>query len=271
MTTLRSNTVVRKRFQNPIQRRFEKHAHKYENAQLSDRATYKGIGIKCGFFALFLLVGIALSKVLSSAHVLGTLASVFNVQSGFIMFISVVAGFVLMLISSILAGRGKTMTIIFGSLFCTSIGFMLTNSASLSTKYSNHIMLALIITVGIFLALFVSFTSGMIKVTDKFKSIVFTIFMGMIFSTVLVFISTFIPATHNIGTFILNNSLIGIGFSAVYLVIACCYLIFSFDGVKKLVDQGMHKDAEWTGAFSIVFSLIWIFIEVLSILNKVNR
>lgn len=257
------------RMKNPVMKHLEKYA---DSTNTTDtRATYAGIGRKCGIFGLFILLGIALSKLFTSTPIVNTIATQFSQDPGFITFIAVITGFVVMIISSILAGRGKMLTIIFGSLFCTSIGFMLTSIASYNVKYSNHIMLALIITAGIFMAMMVTFTSGLIKVTNKMKSTVFTIFLGMIFTCVLVFISGFIPAMHGLTNFLHNNTLFGIGFSFAFLVIACFYLLFSFDGVKKIVENGVEKDAEWVGAYSIVFSTIWIFIEVLSILSRVDR
>lgn len=268
-----TNNRKTKDFRNPYLKRLERF-EKYSNIEATEgakKASYAGVGLKCGFFALFIFAGIFLSYLLTSCGLVNNLADTFAVDMHIILLIALAAGFVFMIVSGVLAGRGKVLTIIFGSIFCTTIGFTVSTIAAFVPKYGYHVMLALVLTAAIFFALLITFVTGIIKVTNKFKSIVSTVFFGLFITAALLFVSSLIPATRELSMFVLSNSLFSIGFTVCFIVIASCYLIFSFDGVKKIVENGVHKDAEWVGAFSVVFSVIWLFLEILSLLNKVDR
>lgn len=273
MASFTTKTKTKKDFRNPYIKRLERF-EKYTNIETTDsskKASYAGVGLKCGFFALFIFLGIFISYMLTSSGFVNGLSQSLAVDMHIVLLIALAAGLVFMIISGILAGRGKVLTIIFGSIFCTTIGFTVTTIATFVPKYGNHVMLALVLTAAIFFALLFTFVTGIIKVTNKFKSIVSTAFFGLIITALILFVSSFIPATRELSMFVLSNSLFSIGFTVCFIVIASCYLVFSFDGVKKVVENGVHKDAEWVAAFSVVFAVIWLFIEILSLLNKVDR
>jgi uncharacterized YccA/Bax inhibitor family protein len=60
----------------------------------------------------------------------------------------------------------------------------------------------------------------------------------------------------------------GIGFSLVVVVIAALNLILDFDFIEKGVQQQAPKYMEWYGGFSLLVTLIWMYLEILRLLAK---
>jgi uncharacterized YccA/Bax inhibitor family protein len=74
------------------------------------------------------------------------------------------------------------------------------------------------------------------------------------------------------GTYGVNGSgLIGIGFSLLVVGIAALNLVLDFDFIEKGVQVGAPKYMEWYGAFGIMVTLIWLYLEILNLLAKMNR
>ena len=67
-----------------------------------------------------------------------------------------------------------------------------------------------------------------------------------------------------------NGSLMSIGFSLVIVVIAALNLVMDFDFIERGVEQGAPKYMEWYGAFGLMVTLIWLYLEILRLLSKLN-
>ena len=70
--------------------------------------------------------------------------------------------------------------------------------------------------------------------------------------------------------FIFTSSSIGIGFSLVVVAIAALNLILDFDFIEKANERGMDKSFEWYGAFGLMVTLVWLYIEILNLLAKLR-
>lgn len=71
--------------------------------------------------------------------------------------------------------------------------------------------------------------------------------------------------------FIHGSGMMGIGFSLVVVGIAALNLILDFHIIEEGEKQGVHKYMEWYGAFALMVTLIWLYIEILRLLAKLNR
>ena len=74
----------------------------------------------------------------------------------------------------------------------------------------------------------------------------------------------------NIG-FIHSNGLLGIGFSVFVIIIASLNLVLDFDLIEKGADVGAPKYMEWYGAFALIVTLVWLYLEILRLLAKLRR
>ena len=70
--------------------------------------------------------------------------------------------------------------------------------------------------------------------------------------------------------FIHDNGILGIGFSLVVVAIAALNLVLDFDYIEQGAEQGAPKYLEWYGAFSLMVTLIWLYLEILRLLSKLR-
>ena len=72
-----------------------------------------------------------------------------------------------------------------------------------------------------------------------------------------------IPYIHDAGP-------IGIGFSLVVVVIAALNLVLDFDFIEQAAERGAPKYLEWYGAFALMVTLVWLYMEILRLLSKLR-
>ena len=66
------------------------------------------------------------------------------------------------------------------------------------------------------------------------------------------------------------GSLMRIGFSLFVVVIASLNLVLDFDFIEEAAENGAPKYMEWYGAFGLLVTLIWLYLEILRLLAKLN-
>ena len=138
-------------------------------------------------------------------------------------------------------------------------------SAFFEAMYPGLVMRAVALTFGVFLIMLFLFRSGTIRATGKFK-------MGIIAATggiALVYFVSFIAGMFGANlNFLYGGGTIGIGFSLVVVVIAALNLILDFDMIEQGSRAGAPKFMEWYGAFGLMVTLIWLYLEILRLLSK---
>jgi len=129
------------------------------------------------------------------------------------------------------------------------------------------VLQAVALTFGTFFALLLAYTSGLIKATENFKLGVVAatggIFVAYMLSFVLGFFGVEVPLIHSSG-------LMGIGFSVFVIIIAALNLVLDFDFIENGAERGAPKYMEWYGAFGLLVTLVWLYIEFLRLLMKLN-
>ncbi len=134
--------------------------------------------------------------------------------------------------------------------------------------YEGIVFTAIALTMGIFAAMLFTYRSGLIEVTQKFR-------MGVVAATggiFLVYIASFV-----LGFFGINLSLIsgtgtwGIGFSLLIIIIASLNLVLDFDLIDRGAEAGAPKYFEWYTAFGLIVTLVWLYVEILRLLGKLQR
>jgi len=143
-------------------------------------------------------------------------------------------------------------------------------SAVFELRYPGIAIQAVGLTFGTLFAMLFLYRSGTIKVTDKFRMGVFAATGGIALFYFLEIILGFFHINFG-GTFGVNGSgLIGIGFSLLVVGIAALNLVLDFDFIEKGVQYGAPKYMEWYGAFGIIVTLVWLYLEMLRLLSKLN-
>jgi len=128
---------------------------------------------------------------------------------------------------------------------------------------------AIFLTFGILGALLLAYKTGVIKPTENFKLGVFAATGGI---AIMYFIS-FIMSFFGSGMAILstnNTSMMSIGFSLFIVIIASLNLVLDFDFIEEGAEKGAPKYMEWYGAFGLLVTLIWLYLEILRLLAKLQ-
>ena len=133
--------------------------------------------------------------------------------------------------------------------------------------YPGIVNQAVMLTFGTLGALLLAYRSGLIKATENFKLGVVAatggIFFVYLISWVLSWFSVSVPLIH-------SNSNMSILFSIGVVVIAALHLVLDFDFIEEGSEKGAPKYMEWYGAFGLLVTLIWLYLEILRLLAKLS-
>ena len=138
-------------------------------------------------------------------------------------------------------------------------------SAIFESMYNGIVMRAVALTLAVFLAMLFLYRSGIIKVTEKFKMGIFAATAGIAVVYLVSFIGGFFGMEFS---FLHGNSNFSIGFSLVVVAIAALNLVLDFSFIENAVESGAPKHMEWYGAFGLMVTLIWLYLEILRLLSK---
>lgn len=147
-------------------------------------------------------------------------------------------------------------------------GFFLGAISSIfEARFPGIVIQAVMLTFGTLFALLAAYRTGLIKATENFK-------LGVVAATggiALVYLASIVLRLFNIEIpFIHQSGIIGIGFSLFVVVVAALNLVLDFDFIESGVEQGAPKYMEWYGAFGLMVTLVWLYIEFLRLLSKLQ-
>lgn len=129
----------------------------------------------------------------------------------------------------------------------------------------NIITQAVTITFGVVIAMFLLYKFRIIRATETFKSVVITATVGLfvfyLLAMVLRMFGIDIPFIHEGGTF-------GIVFSLIVVGLAALNLILDFDMIEQGANRQAPKYMEWYGAFGLLVTIVWLYLEILRLLSK---
>lgn len=136
------------------------------------------------------------------------------------------------------------------------------------TQYPGIVQNAIMLTFAVMALMLYVYASGIIKVTDKLKKGIMVatgaIFLVYLVGFVMSFFGSSIPMIHGAGP-------IGIGFSLVVVGIASFNLLMDFDFIEKAAgSRTAPKYMEWFAAFGLMVTLVWLYLEILRLLSKLN-
>ena len=129
---------------------------------------------------------------------------------------------------------------------------------------------AIMLTLGILFALLFAYKTKIIRATENFKLGVFAATAGI----GIVYLVSFFMGMFGSGALPVmdptNSSMLSIGFSLFVVVIASLNLVMDFDFIENGAANGAPKYMEWYGAFGLLVTLIWLYLEILRLLAKLS-
>ncbi|MDX9910694.1 MAG: Bax inhibitor-1/YccA family protein [Phycisphaerales bacterium] len=131
------------------------------------------------------------------------------------------------------------------------------------------VLQALGLTFGIFAMLLVGYASGLVRLGGVAARVVITATAGVCFFYLASFVASLF-GFHGMRSVIWDNSPIGIGFSAVVVVLASLNLVLNFQMIDEGQRQGMPRYMEWYGAYGLLVTVVWLYLEILRLLAKLQ-
>jgi len=129
---------------------------------------------------------------------------------------------------------------------------------------------AIMLTLGILFALLFAYKSKIIKATENFKLGIFAATAGI----GIVYLISFLMSMFGSGGLPVmnpaNSSMLSVGFSLFVVIIASLNLVMDFDFIETGAANGAPKYMEWYGAFGLMVTLIWLYLEILRLLAKLS-
>jgi len=205
---------------------------------------------------------IGLSLLMLSAYYTYSNAIMSYIMIGFI------GGFILALVTIFKKEWAPTTVPIYAVLEGLALG-------GISKMYANAfepgiVPQAIMLTLGIMFALLFAYKSKIIQATENFKLGVFAATAGI----GIVYLISFLMSLFGGGGLPVmnpaNSSMLSIGFSLFVVVIASLNLVMDFDFIEEGAKRGAPKYMEWYGAFGLLVTLIWLYLEILRLLAKLN-
>jgi uncharacterized YccA/Bax inhibitor family protein len=180
------------------------------------------------------------------------------------MMIGSIGGFILALVTIF----KKSWAPVTAPLYAAAEGLALGSiSAMFEVRYHGIAFQAMALTFGVLAVMLVAYKTKAIRATEGFK-------LGVIAATgaiALVYLLSMVLGMFGVHMgFMYSSGPLGIGISLVVVVIAALNLVLDFDVVEQGVRAGAPKYMEWYGAFGILVTLVWLYLEILRLLAKLN-
>ncbi|MFT3851596.1 MAG: Bax inhibitor-1/YccA family protein [Ilumatobacteraceae bacterium] len=189
------------------------------------------------------------------------------------------SSFPMLAIVAILVGFGCAIAVHFkplmakylGPVYALAYGFFLGVISRAYEEFQNGIVVQAIgATLGVFAVMLVLYKTRILKVTDRFKRIVITATIGLMAFYFVSFMIFLFTGGRSGSSFLNSTSLLSIGFSILAAGLAAMMLAIDFDFIEKGAAAGLPKGMEWYAAFGLTTTLVWLYLEMLRLLSKLQ-
>ena len=129
---------------------------------------------------------------------------------------------------------------------------------------------ALLLTVAVVAAMSWLYTSGKVRVCGKFRTVLYSLVIGSIAFGVITFLGSLIPFTRPYVQGIFQNPAVAIGLDLLGILLASLFLISDFSAIDECVKEGYPKEYEWSAAFGLVFTVLWLYLRILELIIRLT-
>ncbi len=256
---------------NPVLSRLSK----IDERAVSDTAAYRGIAVKTTYFLILTVIGMIAQLLVRSAFVNEPVWQTIQIYEKFTL--SLTQSEAVILIAVLIGGFVAELLGIFvrstipvtGSLYSLGQGYLISFLVFSVLKGYEYLGLeALLITVAVIAVMSWLYSAGIIKVNKKFHTVLLSLLLGSVAFGLFTFIGSLIPATRPYVQSMMQNTVLAIGVDVLGIVIASLFLISDFAMVDTCVKEGYPKKYEWSAAFGLVFTVIWLYLKILDLIIR---
>jgi uncharacterized YccA/Bax inhibitor family protein len=142
-------------------------------------------------------------------------------------------------------------------------------SSFFNQAYPGIVMQAVGLTFSVGIGMYFLYAMRIIRATEKFKSVLITATVGIaLFYFAIMILRMFSVNIDQTMPFVNGGGMFGIGFSLLIVAIAALNLILDFDMIEQGAEMGAPKYMEWYGAFGLMVTFVWLYLEILRLLSK---
>ena len=170
---------------------------------------------------------------------------------------------------AILTAFRPQLAIITGPLYALSMGVAVgTISRLYEAQFEGIVLQAIMATAAVFFVMLVLFVTRTIKVTNRLRGVI----IGATLGIMLFYLASFVLSLFSVGIpLVWDSGPVGIGFSLLIVGIAAFNLMLDFDLIERGVQARAPKFMEWFGAFALMVTIIWLYIEILRLIGKTRN
>ena len=140
-------------------------------------------------------------------------------------------------------------------------------SKAFESQWDGIVFQAILATIAVFFATLALYVFGVVKVTRKFQMMV----IGATAGVFVLYFGTFLLSLFGADISFWNSpSPLGIAISVIICVIASLNLFLDYEFISQASKAGAPKYMEWYGAFGLMVTLVWLYLEVLRLLAKLR-
>ena len=114
------------------------------------------------------------------------------------------------------------------------------------------------------------YKAGVIRVGPRFMRGVIGATAGLALGVVALWLLSMFGVGTGLRAMLYGNGAIGIGFSLLCIGLAALNLVLDFHVIEQGERQGLPKRFEWMAAFGLMVTLVWLYVEILRLLIKLN-
>ena len=218
----------------------------------ASRFTAEGAVTKTGILLVILLATAGATWVLAGDGVVGVLAP------------AAIAGLVVAIATAVKPQWARVTAPLYAAIEGVVIGGI---SLILDSAYPGVAAQAALGTFGVLAVMLVLYRTGVVKVTEKFRFGV----MAATGAIALTYLASFVAGLFGASFgFLHGNGALSIGVSVVVIAVAALNLVLDFDFIEQAQARGAPKAAEWYAAFGLIVTLIWLYLELLRLLSKLQ-
>ncbi|HLZ89377.1 MAG TPA: Bax inhibitor-1/YccA family protein [Puia sp.] len=226
----------------------------------TESMTVKGSIQKFGFLMLLVFAGAAYTWKLFYEFKVPTMMT--------LMWVGLIGGLVSAIIISFKPTLARYLAPAYGLLEGLALGALsAVINESVKGKYPNIVMQAVLLTFTVAFAMFLLYNFRIIRPTQKFKAIILSASLGIgLFYVVWIVLSLF--GVHFSFMSWNDASPLGIGINLFVIAIAALSLILDFERLELGENAGAPKYMEWYGAFGLLVTMVWLYIQILKLLSR---
>jgi uncharacterized YccA/Bax inhibitor family protein len=181
-----------------------------------------------------------------------------------LMVVGAVGGFIVAMVTVFKQTWAEFTTPVYAVLEGLALGAI---SLGFERQYPGIVSQAVFLTFGTLGALLLAYRSGLIRPTENFK-------LGVVAATggiAILYLLSFTVGLFGVSIPLIHSSgLLGILFSGFVVVLAALNLVLDFDFIEEGAERGAPKYMEWYGAFGLLVTLVWLYLEILHLLAKLK-